>query len=853
MKPISGSISRYKNLVVMRGRKPAIVLVKLIFMLALLAPTAMGAASQDAPDAPEIAWEDYLVDGPAHFALMTDRFMRLDSDDNPCMAYGGDRLFYSCYNATTEKWDTEVVDGDYLVGSHAALAFNHLDQPFISYFDAHNGDLKLAYNLGAGWLFKVIDNPVALAKADSGPEISDLHYSDLLNYTPLSPNGTLLGSDPALALPSFTGEPKGAGKFTSIAIDSYGWVHISYYDDYNEADGKGRLKYALWKGIGDAFTEVVDDYHDQGDTGLWTSIAIDHDDHPHIAYMDDKYDDLRYARERGGTWDHWTVHSNANVGSGASLALDSTGRPHISYLDFGNYNLNYAYMKLNGDWAGEPVDTGSAVGMYSSIALDEDDKPHISYMDLMSGDLKYARMKSTGSWSRQTVESEGYTGKFTSIALDDGVPRIAYLNVTEGHVKFASWDGADDEWDIDALTEYESGDVGLSTSLAMDSRGVPHISYMDNIRGNLKFARAVGLTWDLGFIADDINAGAFSSVKMRHDYQPVVAFYDELYGDLLIAIWNGAYWEIDEVQTENDVGQYVSLAIDSNGDPHMSYYDATYQNLRYAYWDGDEWITLRLDHDGEVGKFTSIALDSADRPVITYYDHTEETLMIAVKTPINAWVFLPIDDLSPGDDGIQVYEVYNSLALDSSDLPQISYYDEIDKELMFAYYDAGWTLHTMSLDNSGDMGKFNSMAVDINPANLDDLHICYYDETDGDLEYAFWDDSAATWAFDTVRDMGNTGMYCSIAVSPDSVIGISFYDYSLGDLRYASSAVSPKIFNESYSVKENKGFVRFGFAKPDKPLLFQTRACQPYKYPGGSHGGDELGAGNHRFYNRHTA
>jgi len=445
-------------------------------------------------------------------------------------------------------------------------------------------------------------------------------------------------------------------------------------------------------------------------------------------------------------------------------------------------------MKLNGDWTGSVVDDSGSVGMYSSIALDNEDRPHISYFELVAGDLKYAKFKND-SWSRQTVESGGFVGLFTSIDLLAGKPRIGYFNLTTGQMQFASWGGND--WSKDNLTEYSSGDVGLSTSLAMNSFGAPHISYMDNIRDNLKFARAVGMSWNIGFVATDILAGAFSSVKMRHDYQPVIAFYDMLYGDLLIAVWNGAYWEFDDVDTENDVGQYVSLAIDSNGDPHMSYYDATNKDLRYAYWDGDEWVTERVDYVEEVGMFTSIALDSADRPVISYYNYTDERLKLVVKSPIDAWIFMNIDDLGVDGDGIQVEEAYNSLALDSSDLPQISYYDAMDKELMFAYFDAGWAVHTMSLDNSGDMGKFNSLAVDSNAANVDDRHICYYDETDGDLEYAFWDDSAASWAYDTVRDLGNTGMYCSIAVSPDSVIGISYYDYSLGDLRYASSAVLP--------------------------------------------------------------
>ncbi len=78
---------------------------------------------------------------------MTDRYFRYKSDGTPCLAFGHDGLYYACYDDNTNTWDgvDAPIDNSPLVGSHAALAFDANDLPYISYYDATNGALKLAY------------------------------------------------------------------------------------------------------------------------------------------------------------------------------------------------------------------------------------------------------------------------------------------------------------------------------------------------------------------------------------------------------------------------------------------------------------------------------------------------------------------------------------------------------------------------------------------------------------------------------------------------------------------------------------------------------------------------------------
>ena len=113
--------------------------------------------------------------------------------------------------------------------------------------------------------------------------------------------------------------------------------------------------------------------------------------------------------------------------------------PHISYCDFENYDLKYVHYS-EGNWKKEIVDSNGDVGVYSSIALDDTGNPHISYI-YWSGislaiDLKYAQKKDS-SWNIETVDEGGDVRKWTSLALDsNGIPHISYYDYTEGALKY---------------------------------------------------------------------------------------------------------------------------------------------------------------------------------------------------------------------------------------------------------------------------------------------------------------------------------------------------------------------------------------------------------------------------------
>ncbi len=346
------------------------------------------------------------------------------------------------------------------------------------------------------------------------------------------------------------------GQYTSVALDTAGRPHISYYDATN-AD----LKYARYVGSGGNCGPAP--YYDTwqcvtveatGSVGTYTSLALDQADVPRISYMDATNTDLKYARYVGSggncgpgnnTWRCEVVDNNGNTGYYTSLVLDASGNPHISYYSgIGAEDLRYAY--YNGtSWTVELVDTAGSVGYYSSLALDAGGNPHISYYYATTADLRYAYKDGT-SWVIQTIDGSTPpldVGVWTSITLDplSGAPAISYIDNSYANLKYARYVGTggncgpgNTSWRCETVAFVGVPGAGRSTSLALGGNGQPHVSFSGPER------------------------------------------------DLLYAYYDGTAWTTEAVDWVGDQGAWSSLALDASYGIHISYLDATHNDLRYA-------------------------------------------------------------------------------------------------------------------------------------------------------------------------------------------------------------------------------------------------------------------------------
>ena len=791
MKSVNSLLQPPKGRFLHRSRVGALTVFVLITLSMLATSSAQGAWPAKAPAepaAPPPGWTLDYVDALPNFANMTNRSMAFRGGQ-PCIAYGGDRLYFSCYNSASNSWGTAtIVDDGLRVGEYTSLDFNSYGQAYISYYDVAQARLKLAYQIGGVWQLPiVVESKPVPCPADLAPEESKDRSAEEELRDRLKPWMAQLEKSPLEGLPALLpSDPNGVGKHSSIYIDYLNRIHISYYDECN-----GALRYAFWDtGIFWKYV-TVDSYPTGGDVGLWTSIAVDSKERVHISYMSDKYDQLKYARGRFpyGQFD-WDIVEleDRNSGTGAYTAIDLipglvNGQlvdiPHIIYFDFAHDNLRHAWITKYGVWNKENVDTEGSVGWFAGMRI-LGDKMYVTYYDATKDVLRFAVLGNNWSFTNISV---GILDYFTSVGLNGaGNPGIAYFDAGRGYLRYIYWNGR--IWVATPIVNY-TGNVGISSSLVLNSTGVPFISYYDIALGHLKYARAYGSSWDPTTVVANPHSGAFSGIDLLTETRPRIAFYDSDN----TALWDtnqdiNYHWWFDIVDSTYEVGEFLSMELDSSNNPHISYYDATHRDLRYATWNvgPSTWYTETLDQYGEdIGLYTSLTLDAGNKSHISYYDDTNGALKYMYQTPAGGWsVPMTVDNSS-----LKV-GLYTSVALDSSGNPHISYYDAENMVLKYAYWNGGgWTVDT--LDSAAPTGMYTSLAID---KTDDSRHLCYYDAANGNLMYAEW---TGAWNFYVMDDVGDVGVTCSIALAPGDKVGISYYDYARGDLKFAHNYALPPV------------------------------------------------------------
>ena len=658
------------------------------------------------------------VDCPKYYYDMTPGSLRLDANDHPHIAYGGDHLYHAWNDGAT--WHYEIVDDAPGVGIYASLAIDSTGKPAIAYYDRYNEDLKFARWNGSSWTISVIDSAqfsgfgtLVLFDASNVPQVAYIGMDSIGNYLVKFTrwNGSSWAAYPAVDTKT--------DRYFSLALDKFGQPHLSYFGDNG-------LMYASWTGSAWERQTVVAD----SSVGAYNSLAFDSQGNPHISYYD--FFNVAYASRAGSsTWTTETIAPrDMSEYSPTTLTLDSSDNPIVAVPS------GYVYYKKNSTWH-----VTWWVGQYASLALDKAGKPHISSLEGNQHQLAYARLTDWGgpstseTWEWAYLDTKAIVvGMGVQMAVDaSGNPHLAYLDNTQHRLQYATQTYGC--WQIQTVNPIGTSSPADSIGIALDPAGQPHISYVDVYNKKIVYASRSGSSWNLENVADDSPGyqGTFErylSLAISSDGTPFISFYDGGSLSLKMAKKVANAWQVELVDGTGSsyVGIYNSIAVDSLGHPHISY--LSYPNkLWYAHWTGSSWAKVIADDGYDTGWNTAITVDSSNRASVCYVDGSNNVLKYAHDTG-SGWDVQTLTDSGSNYLGEPMDTC--SIQLAPGNIPYISFYDHITKHLKLVHRSGtGWV--TESVDSNGDSGSFSALKF-FNSIPL----IAYFQEGNLDLKYIRW-------------------------------------------------------------------------------------------------------------------
>jgi len=354
------------------------------------------------------------------------------------------------------------------------------------------------------------------------------------------------------------------------------------------------------------------------------------------------------AKIRGGIED-----AGPDVGMYTIIAVGPDGAPMVSYFDRETGSLKFA-QKINGTWQTHIVDmgtdtmasgklgtNGALVGMYTSLTVRSDDgRPGIAYLAHVN-DAKGARAEvrfvsaqaphpgSAGDWQMWVVDTaplppddpanpgiyplpEGLGLFIDSARMPNQAPVVAYYDRGSGDLKLAKFSAQAGQFATAKVLDGSSGvDAGWTPSVAVDTKGVVHVAYVDATANDLKYV--TDATGALPQVIDD---------GYRVDGQTV----DGLPKPAL-----------------HFVGDDASIVLPPSGGPFVAYQDATTQELLLAQQQAN-------------GTWTHTSIAGATMPWPGGYGFFAATAVGKNQLVMSTWVInLPVGGDGPDSNWVEVF------------------------------------------------------------------------------------------------------------------------------------------------------------------------------------------------------
>jgi len=336
------------------------------------------------------------------------------------------------------NWSIEEIERGVIVSGDQMIAGDSQDVQHVCYYDLSNYKLKYADNRDGQWHTTVIDDTESGTDCAIALDSDDHVYISFAGEGPSQYSSGLTIADNVSGDWSMETvvavEHEYIGGYSSVVVDDDGHLHVSYYQIWAGDKGPwptGDLYYTT-NADGEWKTHLVAAGNLGTDVGKGNSLALDSAGNVHISYWNSNLG-LMYATNAGVLWQRQCVHL---YGKYSSLKCDSADGLHLSFYFEEGGDLKYA-VKEGETWTKHLIDGQDDVGQDTSLALDDDGFVHISYYDVTNKALKYATNRS-GEWKSWTIYQNDDLSGYTALSLDNsGLVHITFLS--EGAIQHAQF------------------------------------------------------------------------------------------------------------------------------------------------------------------------------------------------------------------------------------------------------------------------------------------------------------------------------------------------------------------------------------------------------------------------------
>ena len=255
--------------------------------------------------------------------------------------------------------------------------------------------------------------------------------------------------------------------------------------------------------------------------------------------------------------------------------------------------------------------------------------------------------------------------------------------------------------------------VGLHTSIAVDSTGIAHVAYYDKDLGALRYANNSGGLWKTVIVDDEGDTGYYTSIALASDGSPRIA-YMMVNGTLTPDPTPKTALKLATARSNLPLlaTDWTIEAVDSQIKPELVCGGGCARDLAC--------VDLGM---GPVCAPTAVGCGTCASGEAC----VSHTSTVTCEGRINS---LPLDDLIDGTG------LFASLAIKSTGVVSIAYYDRLNGDLRLATTTATGTFKLQTLDGNEmmsptDVGQHCSLAV--GPGDV--MGVAYVDASKDDLVY----------------------------------------------------------------------------------------------------------------------